>query len=199
MDKNNEIIDNQMPDGQKYDSGDKQQTKICSVISFFKETLIYSAQVMILTLIIINFIGRVSIVQGSSMQPSLSTDNRVLVNLFIYKFSQPHRGDIIVFECPIHSGRDYIKRAIGLPGETIEIKKGVVFINGKKLNEPYIEYTDNDDMLEKTIIPQGSIYVLGDNRANSEDSRYWGPVSSKLIKGKAQVIFWPPDSFKVLK
>ncbi|MFP4497229.1 MAG: signal peptidase I [Vulcanimicrobiota bacterium] len=163
------------------------------------EFIIYIFQVLIISLIIINFIGRVSVVQGSSMVPSLHTNNRIVVNLLAYKFSQPERGDIIIFQCPVNPEKDYIKRVIGLSGETLEIKEGMVYINEQLLDEYYLDYSDGRENIEAITIPDDSIYVMGDNRLNSEDSRFWGPLEKKLIKGKAQLIFWPPEKFFILK
>lgn len=167
--------------------------------AFARETVLCTLQALILTLIIINFVGRVSIVQGSSMSPTLFTDNRVLVNLMAYHFGAPKRGEIVIFQCPVNPGRDYIKRVIGLPGEVIQVKDGVVLINGNSLDEPYLEGIDLLDNVDPTVIPKGKVYVMGDNRQNSEDSRFFGSLDEKLIKGKAQLIFWPPKSFHVLK
>jgi signal peptidase I len=164
-----------------------------------KDTFLVAVQVCILVMIIMNFIGRISIVQGSSMFPSLENDNRVLINLITYHFRKPERGDIIVFRCPVNQKRDYIKRVIALPGEEIEIRKGKVYINGSLLKEDYLRNISSKESYRKITVPPQCFYVMGDNRINSEDSRYWGPVDYKLIKGKANLVFWPPGSFHVLK
>jgi signal peptidase I len=156
-------------------------------------------QISILVMIIVNFIGRVSIVQGSSMFPSLQNDNRVLINLITYHFKEPERGDIIVFRCPVSQKRDYIKRVIALPGEKVQIIKGNVYINGELLQEDYLRDVRSHENCMKITVPSESVFVMGDNRINSEDSRYWGPVDYKLIKGKANLVFWPPGSFHMLK
>lgn len=165
------------------------------ITSFFREMAICSLQVIVLTLIIINFIGRVSIVQGQSMYPSLDTNNRIIVNLFTYRFHEPKRGDIIVFSCPGNPQKDYIKRVIGLSGEEVLIRDGVVYIDGKSLDEPYIANTYDVGDMESVKLASDEIFVLGDNRENSEDSRVWGPISMKRIRGKATMRFWPPESF----
>jgi len=167
--------------------------------SFIKEITICSLQVVVLTLIIINFIGRVSVVQGQSMYPSLDTDNRIIVNLFTYRFHKPERGDIIVFSCPGNPKKDYIKRIVGLPGEEVMIRDGIVYINGKSLVEPYVEDTCSNTDMEIVRLGSDEIFVLGDNRDNSEDSRVWGPVSIRKVRGKAALRFWPPESFEWFK
>lgn len=163
-----------------------------------REVLVCTLQVVILTFIIINYIGRVSVVQGQSMYPSLSTNNRIIVNLFQYRFSEPRRGDIVVFPCPIDGSKDYIKRVIGLPGEEIEIINGRVIVNGRALQEPYLIGEFINDNMDRITLDSDQIFVLGDNRINSEDSRTWGPVNRKFIKGRAVMIFWPIKSFHLL-
>ncbi len=165
----------------------------------FREFFICSLQALVLTLIIINFIGRVSVVQGSSMGPSLHSNTRILVNLVAYRFHKPSRGEIVIFQCPINPSRDYIKRVIAVEGDELSILEGVVYLNGLELAEPYVDSPDRLDNLNPTVIPPGYVFVMGDNRCNSEDSRLWGPLDCSLIKGKAQVIFWPARSFQVLR
>ncbi|MCE1249085.1 MAG: signal peptidase I [Firmicutes bacterium] len=164
-----------------------------------REIVICAAQVIILTMLIINFIGRISVVQGQSMYPSLTTNNRIVINLLAYKFHEPRRGEIIVFRCPRNPERDYIKRVIGLPGEEIAIIDGKVFINGRILNEPYIMKTLPDESIETVRLGKNEIFVMGDNRSNSEDSRSWGALDEKLIKGKAELVFWPPEALNICK
>lgn len=160
----------------------------------FKESFLYFLQIAIITLVIINFIGRVSLVQGSSMEPKLHTGERIAVNLFIYHFEKPLRGDIIIFKCPVDTNKDYIKRVIGLPGDKVEIKSGIVYLNNQAITEPYLTEEDTDNY-GPAAVPPNHYFVLGDNRRNSEDSRVWGFVDSGLIKGKAFFVFWPPKEF----
>lgn len=162
--------------------------------SEIKESAFYGLQVLIITLVIVNFVGRVSIVQGRSMEPHLHTGERIVVNLFAYRFQQPHRGNVIIFRCPVDTTKDYIKRVIGLPGETLAIQAGSVLINGAPLVEPYITLPCEENF-GPIVIPQDSVFVMGDNRPNSEDSRVWGPVPDNLIRGQAALIFWPLPNF----
>lgn len=177
-----------------------QKTPVLKKIKHFvRDLVVCSLQVLILTLIIINFIGRVSVVQGQSMYPCLSSNNRIIVNLFLYKITKPQRGEIVVFKCPKDQDKDYIKRIIGLPGEEVEIIEGAVYINGEMLEEPYITQRFDDEYMEKIELSSNQVFVLGDNRANSEDSRSWGALETNLIKGKAVLVFWPPESFSLFK
>lgn len=154
---------------------------------------------VILAFFIRYFIVELYMVEGPSMRPTLLNAERLVVNKFIYRFKAPERGDVLVFQYPRDTSRDFIKRVIGVPGDTIEIKDGKVFLNGQLQNESYI--------LEKTrgsyplsTVPEGTVFVMGDNRNNSEDSRFKdvGFVSRNLIKGKAVLVFWPFDQLKTL-
>ncbi|MCX7781868.1 MAG: signal peptidase I, partial [Negativicutes bacterium] len=138
-------------------------------------------------------------VEGPSMRPTLVNSERLVVNKFIYRFRQPERGEILVFRYPRDPSRDFIKRVIAVPGDTIEIKDGRVFVNGQLQNETYIlERTRGSYPL--STVPAGHVFVMGDNRNNSEDSRFKdvGFVPYDLIKGKAVLVFWPLDHIKSL-
>jgi signal peptidase I len=154
---------------------------------------------VVLAFFIRYFIVELYMVEGPSMRPTLVNGERLVVNKFLYRFKTPERGEIIVFRYPRDPSRDFIKRVIGVPGDTVEIKEGRVFVNGQLQNETYI--------LEKTrgsyplaTVPAGHVFVMGDNRNNSEDSRFRdvGFVSGELIKGKAVFVFWPIDQLKSL-
>jgi len=132
------------------------------------------------------------IVIGSSMKPNLEPGQRLLVNKIVYRFGEPQQGEIIVFQPPRNKRPDYIKRIIALPGDTIEIKEGVVYVNNVALDEPYIKSLTTDT-LNPTEIPENEYFVLGDNRNNSSDSYDWGTVPRQNIIGKAWISFWPPE------
>lgn len=155
---------------------------------------------VVLALFIRYFIVELYVVDGPSMQPTLQSGERLIVNKFIYRFGEPARGDVVVFKYPSDPSRDFIKRVIAIPGDTIEIKDGRVFVNGQLLNEQYIlERTRGSYPL--STVPEGRIFAMGDNRNNSEDSRFKdvGFVPYELVKGKAMVIFWPLDKMKSLQ
>lgn len=144
-------------------------------------------------------------VEGSSMYPTLVNHERLIVDKLSYFVTDPKRGEIVVFRFPKDESRDFIKRVIAVGGDTVEMKNGQVFVNGQELNEGYIYKNDpkgrNMSNYRKVIVPQGTIFVLGDNRNNSEDSRFAdvGFVPHKLVKGRALVAFWPLTSARVLK
>lgn len=154
---------------------------------------------IVLAFFIRQFIVELYVVDGPSMRPTLQSQERLVVNKFIYRFRAPERGEVLVFRYPRDPSRDFIKRVIAVPGDTIEIKDGRVFVNQQLMNEPYIlEKTLSDYPL--STVPEGHIFVMGDNRNNSEDSRFAdvGFVPYELIKGKAMLVFWPVSQFKTL-
>ena len=168
-----------------------------------KGVLVWSKEIIIalvLVWLILTFVAQNSTVYGSSMAPTLENGEMLLMNKFIYRFTEPQRGDIIVFtyEDP-RQGEEYlIKRVIGLPGDTIEIMDGMVYINGTAYDESkYLEMSTDikGDVEYPFLVPENSYFVLGDNRANSKDSRFSevGAVPKEQIVGKASIRFWPFD------
>ena len=133
----------------------------------------------------------------SSMEPNFHEGQRLLVNKAIYKFADPKRGDVVIFHAPGNLNGDYIKRVIGLPGDTVEIEDSAVYINGTRLVEPYIKnppkYT-----FEEQEIPDGEYFVLGDNRNNSNDSHRGWLVPRENIIGKAWISTWPPEAWDIV-
>jgi signal peptidase I len=150
-------------------------------------------------------------IPSSSMEPTLHCarpqpgcearfSDRVLANRFIYHFRKPHRGDIIVFKTPplakqkCGAGGTFVKRLIGLPGETWEEKNGFIYIDGKKLIEPYIKSGRRDaETLPPRKVPDGMYFMMGDNRTQSCDSREWGPVPRANLIGEVFAVYWPPN------
>lgn len=147
--------------------------------------------------LLVHFVGRVTVVQGASMEPGIVTGERIIVNLLSYTLGAPRRGDVVVFRSPRDTSKDYIKRVIGLPQEEIEVRDGETFINGEKIEEPYVTMHDRTDV-PRTRISRGCIWVMGDNRANSEDSRRWGQLPLTVVRGRAFLVMWPPERAALL-
>lgn len=128
-------------------------------------------------------------VKGESMMPNFHDGELLLTEKVTYRFSQPDRGDVIVFRAPNTTNVDYIKRVIGLPGEQVRVKDGSVFINGEKLDEPY--ETQLTSGTEEVTIGEDQYFVLGDNRGASSDSRSFGLISKNAIRGRTWLVYWP--------
>jgi signal peptidase I len=138
-------------------------------------------------------------IPSASMIPTLQIGDRVLVNKFIYRFTEPERGDIIVFQSVDSSNEDLIKRVVGLPGDKIAVRSGKLFVNGEPQKEPYTNKKLPDrSFFAKTTVPKDHVFVMGDNRGNSADSRVFGPLPEKNIEGEAFLRFWPPDRIGLL-
>ena len=149
-----------------------------------------------LALVIIIFLYQPVKVEGTSMAPLLSDQERIFINKFVYRFTPIERGDVVVFWYPLDHSKSFIKRVIGLPGETVELRASHLYVNGKELVEPYVppSYLDGSSY-GPVQIPDGNYFVMGDHRDSSNDSRVFGPVSRPYIYGKAVFAYWPVDHF----
>ena len=171
----------------------ESRPKTTSVIDWI-ETLIGA---LIVALILRQFIVQSSLVFSGSMIPTLksatqtSFADRLIVNKLVYHFNQPERGDIVLFNSPYNDGKQYVKRLIGLPGETVEIRRGMVYINDKLLVIPGVTIRRDYATLSKQVVPEKNFFMLGDNRPNSADSRVWGFVPDTELIGEALFIYWP--------
>ena len=152
----------------------------------------------ILTLIIRTFVIQAFKIPSGSMIPTLQIGDKLFVNKFIYRFHSPERGDIIVFKYPKDPKKDFIKRLVAVGGETVEIRDGKIYVDDKVLDDPetfgkfyYFNHDPYGGPGEKITVPLDNCFVLGDNSANSQDSRFWGFVPRKSILGKALVRWWP--------
>lgn len=175
---------------------------------------------VVLALIIRTFVVQAFKIPSGSMKNTLLIGDHILVNKFIYgvkipflhttliPIKDPRRGDIVVFEYPNDPSKDFIKRVVGVAGDTVEIRDKSVYVNGKRIaDEPYAQHTDdrifspyncmgsaavccNRDQCQPLTVPPNSLFVMGDNRDNSHDSRFWGFVNLKAVKGKAFIIYW---------
>ena len=138
-------------------------------------------------------------IPSGSMIPTLQINDRVLVNKFIYRFTEPERRDIIVFQSVESADQDLIKRVVGLPGDEIAVRNGKLFVNGEPQKEPYTNNKLPDvSFFAQTSVPKDHVFVMGDNRSNSQDSRVFGPLPKKNIEGEAFLRFWPPGRIGLL-
>jgi signal peptidase I len=188
-----------------------------SVVREYFETIVIA---VILALFMRTFVVQAFKIPTGSMEPNLLIGDHLLVNKFVFAptlssaerallpMTAIRRGDIVVFKYPEDPERDFIKRVIGLPGETIELRDHQIHVNGRAIEEPYAHYlprpqgmgggeVTSDDVRERygpVLVPAGAVFVMGDNRDNSQDSRYWGFLPKQNIKGKALLIYWSFDS-----
>lgn len=159
--------------------------------NFFKELISIVVIAFVLAMILRTFVVEGRIIPSGSMLPTIQLQDRVMVNKFIYYFKDPVRGDIVVFDPPdaLNSKEDYIKRVIGLPGETIEVKNSTVYVNGEALNEPYLYEAINYEF-GPVVVPEDALFVMGDNRNPSYDSHRWNDwLTRDHLKGKAFLIY----------
>ena len=189
---------------------------------FFVEDLLETVALALLMFLLLQVSVRNYRVELSSMEATLFPKDRLVVNKLVYAhvdsesidrlvpfvdiwdeqkelfpFHEPRRGEVIVFRYPQDPTRDFVKRVIGLPGETVEIHRGTVKIDGVALEEPYLVERDLSS-LGPTLVPPESYFVIGDNRNGSSDSRHWGPVPLENIVGKVLVRYWPPYEFSFM-
>ena len=156
-------------------------------------------ETLILAVVLYFGINAVSVrvrVDGFSMNPTLQDGEYILVNRLAYKIGHPVRGDIVVFSFPMDPKQDLIKRVIGLPGESISVQDGKVMINGLPLEEPYIAAPPIYNGTWE--VPEGQLFVLGDNRNESKDSHEWGLLPVENVVGRAILIYWPPPQWQVI-
>lgn len=176
--------------------------------------LLEIVETLVLTLLIFwviqSFIAQPYRVQQQSMEQTLEPDQYVLVDKLTPRFDAYKRGDIVVFNPPANwvqqQGQPYIKRVIGVGGDTVELKDGAVYVNGTKFNEPYVFKDENgnpqptDELIgvSKWVVPDGQLFLMGDHRANSADSREFGPVDLGSVIGRAWLRYWPINTFKII-
>jgi signal peptidase I len=168
-----------------------------SIVTLWMRDLILAACAAVF---IIVFLFQPVRVEGTSMLPRLEDSDRIFINKFVYHLTKVERGDVVVFRYPRHQEESFIKRVIGTPGDRIRVDHGFVFVNGQKLDEPYVPptYRDNRSMPELTV-PAGEYFVMGDHRNISYDSRDFGAVDVDLIYGKAALVYWPAKDAGVVK
>ncbi len=190
--------------------------------------MIETALFILLIFLLVRGIGQNFKIEGQSMEPTMHTGQYILVNKIVYfhfdlnafahlassgqqqetktvyPFTMPKRGDVLVFEYPNDPSKDYIKRVIGLPGDSVEVKEGGVFVNSMRLDEPYLQGASTTCRIgdpcasQPIVVRPGTIFVMGDNRNNSSDSREWGELPLDRVIGKAWVSYWPREFWGVV-
>ncbi len=183
------------PDTERNRSASREsKTTLGSTVRDVLETVIPA---VLLALLISHFVAQGTHVYGQSMEPNLHTDQRVIIEKVSYRLHAPRRGDVVVIDVDF-SDIPLIKRVIGLPGETVEIRDGQVLIDGKPLQEPYLSHVFQPDY-GPTLVPPGYIFAMGDNRGQSSDSRAHGPFPVSSIIGRAWLSYWPLQDVGLVK
>jgi signal peptidase I len=165
------------------------------------EWVLIAGGALLVAFVIKTFLLQAFYIPSLSMAPTLKVNDRVLVNKLSYDLHDVHRGDVVVFESPPNEGsqtKDLIKRVIGLPGETVESRDGHILINGQVLEEPYLGPDVITGPLEKVTVPPEHLWVMGDNRPNSRDSRFFGAIPESLVIGRAFIRVWPVTAMSLL-
>lgn len=167
-----------------------------SLVGTIIETLLIVAAAFAIAMIVQTFMFRITGILQTSMLPTIDPGDRIIVNCLTYHFREPRPGEIVVVHDPLDAKKDIIKRVIALGGDTIEMVDGVLHVNGSVVNEPYVVNKDVVKGQARFTIPKGYIYVMGDNRPVSGDSRDFGPVAENQIIGKVVCIMWPIRHWK---
>lgn len=160
---------------------------------FLREVLETVLPAILIALLINVFVGQATRVEGQSMEPNLHSDQRLVVEKVSYRLHGPDRFDVVVLKMPSQGDDLLIKRVVGLPGERVEILDGHVYINGEPLDEPFVDDVTGPGRKGNVLVPPLHVYVLGDNRGHSNDSRSFGPVPIENIVGRAWLSYWPPE------
>lgn len=168
---------------------------LLSTLLDWVESLVFAVA---LFLLLRAFVVETFQIPSESMIPTFYRGDRLFASKFSYLFRSPYRGEIIIFRSPPNPDLIFIKRVIGLPGDTVEVRDGVTYVNGKPLEEPFIAAASLREF-GPLVVPDNSFFVMGDNRNNSSDSRVWGPVPRKYLVAKPILLFWPPNRFRFIR
>jgi signal peptidase I len=177
---------------------DGEQHPPSKVAAWLRDIVETILPALLIVLVVNVFLAQATRVEGQSMEPNLHNNQRLIIEKISYRFHPPQRGDIVVIKMPNRHSDPLIKRVVGLPGETIEIQEGHVYVNGQMLTEPYLEQLTYGNTGPYVIAP-GYIFVLGDNRGASNDSRSFGEVKISSIVGHAWFRYWPLDEIGLVR
>lgn len=175
--------------------GDNKPDQVKGPIREVVESLVIA---VVLAVIIRVFLFQFFVIPSGSMEPTLTEGDMIAANKIVYRFSEPKRGDIIVFKYPLNPDRDFVKRLIGLPGEKLLIKDSTLYINDKVIAEPYLPKGLSYQDYGPVTVPKDKYFMMGDNRNNSLDSRSWREMPKENIVGKAALIYWPIKRIGIL-
>ncbi len=170
-----------------------------ALLTWLRELLETVLPAVLIALLINLFLAQATRVFGQSMEPTLYSDQRLVIEKLSYHFHSARRGDVVVLRVPEQSDELLIKRVVGLPGETIDIREGRVYVDGRLLDEPYIHQATRDNQQDPIVVPPLHVFVMGDNRGFSNDSRSFGVVPLEHIVGRAWFSYWPIDRIGLVR
>jgi len=162
------------------------------------EIVVIVAAAFVIALLVQAFVVKPFTIHQVSMRPTLEEGDRILLNRLVYHFREPARGDVIVFHSPINDTEDLVKRIVGVAGDRVAVTGGKLYVNSVAQDEPYLLEQDFSGEMAETLVPSEEVFVMGDNRNNSGDSRLFGPISTTGIIGSAFVVYWPIGQWKTL-
>ena len=176
------------------DSAREQPHRLARVTHGIVDWFRTLASAAVYATLLLTFVGQIARVDGLSMEPTLADHDRLVVNKWIYRVSEPRPGDIVMLYYPVDPEKSFVKRVIAREDDEVRIASGKVYVNGVALHDEFVppEYRSFDDFGPQ-VVPQGYYFVMGDHRNGSSDSRHWGPVPRKYIVGKVQLRWWPPN------
>lgn len=172
-----------------------------SAVRWLLETLLTIGAAVALALLLQAYVVKTYVVPTGSMVPTIQLEDRIISNRLAYRFGEPKTGDVVVFQNPTTDGFPLVKRVIATGGQELDIREGDVYIDGEKLDEPWVQPTrrGEDSLVEPVQVPEGEVWLMGDNRVGSSDSRVFGTVPADTIYGQAVFVYWPPRDFGVLE
>jgi signal peptidase I len=174
------------------------EPKKSSLTRTLVEIVVIVAAAFAIALLVQAFIVKPFTIHQVSMRPTLEEGDRILINRLAYRFGEPSRGDIVVLRSPINAQEDLVKRIVAVAGDRVAVSDGRLYVNGVAQDEPYLLEQDIRGDMPETAVPAGHVFVMGDNRNNSGDSRMFGPVSTESLVGSAFLVFWPIGRWQTL-
>jgi signal peptidase I len=188
----------QGPPGQDHPAEEPSKERKSTVPGTIIEIVIIVSAAFVIALLVQAFLVKPFTIHQVSMRPTLEEGDRILINRLAYRFGDEAPGDIVVFHSPIAAEEDLVKRIVAVAGDTVAVSGGKLYVNGVAQDEPYLLEQDFSGEMPETQVPEGHVFVMGDNRNNSGDSRMFGPIPTESIIGKALVVYWPLSHWRTL-
>jgi signal peptidase I len=186
------------PPAQREVPAEQPKAKRSGVLGTIIEIVVIVTAAFVIALLVQAFLVKPFTIHQVSMRPTLEEGDRILLNRLAYRFRDEAPGDIVVFHSPISADEDLVKRIVAVANDTVAISMGTLYVNGVPQDEPYLLEQDFSGEMPETVVPPGTVFVLGDNRNNSGDSRIFGPIPTESIIGSAFLVYWPIGHWRTL-